>query len=267
MFNSSQLKDEEIPKFVVQLKEAKSESVQGFLYSQFSPKTKELLKDFSDKKGERAKVEDALAGEMNRIIQAGDIYQAERFADVKLSEKVKELAAKKQTGVASVRLNRTLLDEALPAVITVRGPQYTIVDQAITTPTWRGIPVLVIVLLGGFVVNFGYCVLLNLKNRTIGDYGKSSAPLVTNFFFAGLAGAIWASQFICLKAGEPAMGSQAYVGFAVLMAGAILFSTLLGIMLGEWRNTSSRTRLLLALGLVCLVASSVISGYSGYLKQ
>ena len=44
------------------------------------------------------------------------------------------------------------------------------------------------------------------------------APLAANLLFAGLAGAIWCSQFICLKTGEPAMGKHAYVGFAVLMA-------------------------------------------------
>ena len=51
------------------------------------------------------------------------------------------------------------------------------------------------------------------------------------------------------------------------MASAILFSTLLGIALGEWRNTSTRTRMLLALGLAFLVGSAIISGYSGYLKE
>ena len=53
----------------------------------------------------------------------------------------------------------------------------------------------------------------------------------------------------------------------LLMASAIMFSTLLGIFLGEWKKTSQRTRSLLAAGLLLLVASSVISGYSGYLKQ
>ena len=96
---------------------------------------------------------------------------------------------------------------------------------------------------------------------------KSSAPLVANLCFAALAGAIWCSQLICFKTGEPAMGNLSYVGWSVLMASVILFSTVLGIFLGEWKNTSLRTRVLLALGLFCLVASSVISGYSGYLKQ
>jgi L-rhamnose-H+ transport protein len=134
-----------------------------------------------------------------------------------------------------------------------------------TTNTWKGMPVLVVVLLGGFVVNGGWCLVLNLKNKTIGDYAKSSAPIVPNLFFAAVAGAIWCSQFICFKTGEPEMGKIAYVGWAVLLASQILFSSILGIFLGEWKNTSSRTKGLLALGLAFLVLSSVVSAYSGSL--
>jgi len=134
----------------------------------------------------------------------------------------------------------------------------------VTSPTWRGIPVLVVVLAGGFAVNCLWCLFLNAKNRTFGDYTKGSAPLLGNLIFAGLAGAIWCSQFICLKTGEPAMGKMAYIGFAVLMASAILFSTILGIILGEWKGTSGRTRCLLALGLLLLLASAGIGTYSGY---
>jgi L-rhamnose-H+ transport protein len=133
-----------------------------------------------------------------------------------------------------------------------------------TSPTWRGMPVLVVVLAGGCAVNVLWCLFLNAKNKTFGDYVKRDAPLAANLFFAGLAGAIWCSQFICLKTGEPAMGETKYIGFAVLMASAILFSTMLGIFLGEWRGTSRRTRTLLALGLALLLASAAIGAYSGY---
>jgi L-rhamnose-H+ transport protein len=136
-----------------------------------------------------------------------------------------------------------------------------------TSVTWKGIPVLVVVLLGGFTINGLWCLFLNLKNKTLGDYTRTGAPLLANLVFAGLAGAIWCSQFICFKTGEPAMGDTAYVGWAVLMASMILFSTLLGILLGEWKGTTGRTRSLLALGLVLLISSSVLAGYSGYLGQ
>jgi len=127
-----------------------------------------------------------------------------------------------------------------------------------TSKTWRGLPVLVVVLLGGFLVNCLWCLYLNFKNKTTGDYRRSGNPLIANFFFAGLAGALWCSQFICFKTGETAMGGISYVGWAVLMASMIMFGTLLGIFLGEWKGTSRRTRKLLAAGLLLLLLSSVI---------
>jgi L-rhamnose-H+ transport protein len=137
----------------------------------------------------------------------------------------------------------------------------------VTPAAWSGMPVLVVVLLGGFVVNFGWCLFLNAKNKTTNDYVRPDAPLVKNTIFAGLAGAIWCSQFICFKTGEPKMGDLGYVGWSVLMASSILFSAILGICLGEWKNTSTRTKLLLTLGLLCLAASAAVSGYSGYLGK
>lgn len=140
-------------------------------------------------------------------------------------------------------------------------------EEHLTSKTWRGMPVLVVVLWGGFVINFFWCFFLNAKNKTFPDYVRSGAPRLSNLVFAGLAGAIWCSQFICFKTGEPAMGDRAYIGWAVLMASMILFSTLLGILLGEWKGTSGRTRTLLTLGLLLLLASSVAAGYSGYAKR
>lgn len=139
--------------------------------------------------------------------------------------------------------------------------------EPVTSDTWKGMPVLVVVLLGGFVVTFGYCLYLNMKNRTLGDYARPAARLTVNTCLAALAGALWCSQLLCLKAAEPQMGKLSYIGWAVLMTSAIFFSTLVGIVLGEWKNTSSRTRRYLALGLLFLVASAVISGYAGYVKQ
>jgi len=136
-----------------------------------------------------------------------------------------------------------------------------------TSRAWAGMPVLVVVLLGGFVVNAVWCIFLNLKNKTAGDYVKKDAPVLANLVLAGLAGAIWCSQFICFKTGEPMMGTTAYIGWAVLMASQILFSQLLGLMLGEWKGTSRKTQGLLAAGLVLLIASAVIAGWSGYLGQ
>ena len=140
-------------------------------------------------------------------------------------------------------------------------------ESPVTSATWKWVPVLVVVLLGGFTVNALWCLFLNLKNKTGGDYLKSGAPVASNLVFAGLAGALWCSQLICLMTAKPAMGKMDYVGWAVLMACQILFSTLLCIFLGEWKGTSRRTRSLLALGLSMLLLASVAVGYSGTLKS
>jgi L-rhamnose-H+ transport protein len=137
----------------------------------------------------------------------------------------------------------------------------------VSSMAWKGMPVLVIVLLGGFTVNFAWCVLLNLKNKTAGDYIKKGTPLPANLIFAGIAGAIWCSQFICFKTGEPQMGDTSYIGWAVLMASQILFSQLLGLSLGEWKGTSAKTIRLLMTGLALLIISAVAAGYAGHLGQ
>jgi L-rhamnose-H+ transport protein len=134
-----------------------------------------------------------------------------------------------------------------------------------TSAIWAGMPVLVVVLMGGFIVNGAWCLLLNFKNRTVRDYTDAGAPAGSNLLYAGIAGAIWCSQFICFKTGEPLMGSTSYIGWAVLMASQILFSQLLGLMLGEWRGASRKTRSLLIAGLALLIVSSVVAGYSSSL--
>jgi hypothetical protein len=68
---------------------------------------------------------------------------------------------------------------------------------------------------------------------------------------------MWVMQFVCTKAGEPMMGDLKYISFAVMMASTIFFSTIVGVVTGEWRGTSGRTRSCLALGTLILVASFV----------
>jgi L-rhamnose-H+ transport protein len=148
------------------------------------------------------------------------------------------------------------------------GPGMERLALEISPPTpvaWAGMPVLVVVLLGGFVVNGAWCILLNLWNKTAGDYVRRDAPFIPNLIFAGFAGVIWCSQFVCFKTGEPQMGATSYIGWAVLMASQILFSQLLAVALGEWRGTSARTVRRLTAGLALLLISAAGAAYSGYL--
>ena len=120
-----------------------------------------------------------------------------------------------------------------------------------TGDAWVGMPVLVVVLWGGFIVNAAYCLWQNAKNHSFGDYAHGFAPWV----LAALAGVIWAMQFACQKIGEPAMGDIRYISFAVVMGSCVLFSSLLGVFLGEWRGTGAKTKGALVAGLLVLAAS------------
>ena len=136
-----------------------------------------------------------------------------------------------------------------------------------TSPLWKGLPVLVVVLSGGFVVNFVWCLLLNAKNRTGGDYAKGQTPLVGNYILSIIAGAMWYSQMMFLKVAENYIGPYKFSGWTLLMSSMIVFSTVWGIILKEWKGSSGRTRGLLAGGLAFLIASVVIIGFGNYLQD
>jgi L-rhamnose-H+ transport protein len=192
--------------------------------------------------------------------------------------KEKELPeAEKKKAVAEYNFKKGMLVALFSGLMSaalgfglVGGPtieKLALTTQPVTPLAWAGMPVLVIALLGGFTVNFLWCLFLNARNKTFGDYTKKDAPIVPNVIFGAIAGAIWVCQFVAFKTGEPQMGSQSYVGWAVLMASSIMFSGALGLILGEWKGTSRRTRGLLGFGLAVLLGSAVLSGYSGKLGQ
>jgi L-rhamnose-H+ transport protein len=87
----------------------------------------------------------------------------------------------------------------------VGGPsieKLALTTQPVTPLAWAGMPVLVIALLGGFTVNFLWCLFLNAKNKTFGDYTKKGAPIVPNVIFGAIAGAIWVCQFVAFKTAD-----------------------------------------------------------------
>ena len=171
-----------------------------------------------------------------------------------------------------------------------------------TSVLWQGLPVLVVLLLGGFTTNFIWCVILNIRNRTGKQYFGSAAPgaspgrideralenvtdapaeevakaagvaeadsrvpMFSNYFFSALAGTTWYFQFFFYTMGETQMGRYKFSSWTLHMASIMIFSTLWGIALKEWKGTGLRTKCLVGLSLFVLVASTVIVGYGNYL--
>jgi len=149
-----------------------------------------------------------------------------------------------------------------------------------TNSVWQGLPALVVVLAGGITTNLVWCFVLNLRNRSYGEYlhvpaasgsvgiadsARKAPSLFANYFFSGLAGTVWYLGFVLYTMGESLMGQYKFSGWTLLNASIIIFSTLWGIALNEWRGVSLRTKALLLLSLLTLVGSTVIVGFGNFL--
>ena len=121
-------------------------------------------------------------------------------------------------------------------------------------------PVTIMVTLGGFFTNAIYCLYMNAKNKTFGDYTKSSGAVwVNNLLFCALAGLLWYSQFFGLSAGQSFFAPDSAVmafSWSILMALNVLFSNVWGIILKEWKGCNKTVITVLIIGLIILLFSA-----------
>jgi L-rhamnose-H+ transport protein len=124
----------------------------------------------------------------------------------------------------------------------------------------KNAPVFILVMGGGFTVNGIWCVALNIKNKSYTDY-LSLAPkmLSMNFALAALAGTIWYTGFFFYGMGTTFMGQFDYSSWSIHLAFVIMFSTICGIAMREWKGVSKKTMALVYIGLVLLLLSTVIT--------
>jgi L-rhamnose-H+ transport protein len=160
---------------------------------------------------------------------------------------------------------------------------------------WQDLPILILIMFGGLITNFIWSAILIYRNNSVrqfggepGDNPMGTAPvtgdtligfdmrtltqhispgvLVRNYLLAALAGVIWYFQFFFYSMGTTKMGKYEFASWTLHMASIIIFATLWGIVLHEWKGTSVRTRLLVTCGLFLLVGSTVVIGYGSSLK-
>ena len=129
-----------------------------------------------------------------------------------------------------------------------------------TPDMFKTLPATLLVTLGGFLTNAIYCFYQNSKNKTWGDYGKTSV-WANNLFFCALAGALWYSQFFGLSLGRSyfeAGGTMDTLSFCILMALNVTFSNVWGIILKEWKGCSKKTIAVLVCGIIVLIFSTFV---------
>src|SRR5262249_25972532 len=94
---------------------------------------------------------------------------------------------------------------------------------------------------------------------------RQRVPMTKKYLLCALAGTTWYFQFFFYTMGETQMGQYKFSSWTLHMASIIIFSSLWGIGLKEWKGSGKIAGSLLALALVLLVGSTVIVGYGNYL--
>ncbi|GBU08631.1 L-rhamnose:proton symporter [Bacteroidales bacterium] len=127
---------------------------------------------------------------------------------------------------------------------------------------YAGLPVILLITLGGFLTNAAYCIQQNIKNKTGKEYfAVKSNVLLNNLLFCALAGVLWYSQFFGLEMGKSFLEDSPVLlafSWSILMSLNVIFSNVWGMILKEWKGASNSTIAVLALGLLVLVSSIVV---------
>lgn len=124
----------------------------------------------------------------------------------------------------------------------------------------------VVLLWGGLLTNFIWCMFLNVRNKTFADYTNKKTPLGRNYFFAALAGTIWFLQFFFYGMGESKLGNGAS-SWILHMSFIILVANFWGFALKEWKGVSKKTRATIIIGIITIIASVILVGYGNSLNK
>ena len=228
------------------------------------------------------------------------IYKERAMSPEQQRAAIKEFDLKKGLGVATLS---GVMSACFAYGLAAGAPIKALTVQHGTPPLWQGLPVLVVVLIGGFTTNFLWCLALNIRNKTGYQYfaadakhypavhdetivetaidapsrevvehipspkqeNQKAVPMLANYLFCALAGTTWYFQFFFYTMGETQMGKYGFSSWTLHMASIIIFSTLWGLGLKEWKGAGKPAMRLLSLALLLLVGSTVIVGYGNYL--
>jgi L-rhamnose-H+ transport protein len=130
---------------------------------------------------------------------------------------------------------------------------------------YRNNVIYVVILWGGLTTNFLWCMYLNFKNKSFGDYTNERTPLFKNYLFSAIAGTTWFLQFFFYGMGESRLGNGAS-SWILHMAFIILVANSWGLVLHEWKGVSKKTMTTIIAGILTIILSVLIVGYGNSLK-
>jgi L-rhamnose-H+ transport protein len=124
----------------------------------------------------------------------------------------------------------------------------------------------IVLLWGGLTTNFVWCLYLNYRNKTFGDYTNTATPIGKNILFSGLAGTLWFLQFFFYGMGESKLGNGAS-SWILHMATIILTANIWGLYLKEWKGVSEKAFRTFGLGILLILASIFLVGIGNSIKD
>ena len=181
------------------------------------------------------------------------------------------------------------------------GPIRQLSAAAGTGPLWVGLPVICLVTLGGLLTNGIWCGILIARNRSAGQWlgrslapaaspavesagalraapvepahlahlggGDGTVPLLRNYLLSALAGTLWYFQFFFYTMGESQMGRFGFSSWTLHMASIIIFGTIWGFAVREWRGAPARLQAAVWAGVGLLVIATILIGYGNMLAN
>ena len=130
---------------------------------------------------------------------------------------------------------------------------------------YRNNVIFVVILWGGLTTNFIWCLILNIRNKTIGDYTDQKTPLLKNYLLCALGGTMWFLQFFFYGMGESKLGNGAS-SWILHMSFIILVANMWGLVLKEWKSVSKKTTRTIVIGIAVIILSILIVGYGNSIK-
>ncbi|WP_462220848.1 L-rhamnose/proton symporter RhaT, partial [Ferruginibacter sp.] len=131
---------------------------------------------------------------------------------------------------------------------------------------FRNNVIFVVILWGGLTTNFIWCMILNARNKSFGDYTNKKSPLIKNYLLCALGGTMWFLQFFFYGMGESKMGNGAS-SWILHMSFIILVANMWGIVLKEWKGVTKQTKTTIVIGIATIILSVLTVGYGNYLHE
>ena len=125
---------------------------------------------------------------------------------------------------------------------------------------------------GAFITTAIYCFWLHAKHKTLGEIvelpaGPERASLPVNWSMAVLTGFLWYGQFFFYNLAHVRMGVYQFTSWAIHMIMLIAFSIVVGVVLREWRDSRTATKLAVGIAFVILVGAVLSLTYGNHLAE